>query len=283
MLDYAAALARPPVRAQQVYTARDTILYALGVGLGRDPVDRRDLRFLYEDGLVALPTMGVVLAPGSIRDLDLGIDLTRMLHGEQHLRLHRPIPAAGAVVGELRVVDVIDRGADKGAVVRAVKEITDAVSGEPITSSTITVVCRGDGGFGGPSRPTPPAHPIPDRAPDHVCTLPGDRRSALIYRLSGDYNPLHIDPDVAARAGFERPILHGLCTFGMVGHAVLKTLFDSDPARLTEIGGRFTSPVMPGETLQVEIWDDEDEVSLRAKVLERDAVVFNNGRAVGVR
>jgi acyl dehydratase len=280
MLNYETALSHPPVRVEQTYAERDTILYALGVGLGQDPMDRNELRFLYEDDVVALPTMGVVLASTSMRNLSIDIDFGKMVHGDQHLKLHRPIPTAASVVGETRVVDVIDRGSGKGALVRLAKEISDARTGEAIATSTMTAFCRGDGGFGGPQRPTPAVHPIPDRAPDQVCVLHGDRRSALIYRLSGDYNPLHIDPDVAAAAGFDRPILHGLCTFGMVGHAVLKTILAYDESRLLEIGGRFSSPVMPGETLEVAMWRDEEEISLRARVVGRDVVVFNNGRAL---
>jgi acyl dehydratase len=283
MLDYKAALSHPPVRAEQAYTVRDTILYALGVGLGQDPLDRNELRYIYENGIVALPTMGVVLASTSMRDLSLDIDYGKMVHGDQNLKLHRQIPTAASVVGETRVIDVIDRGVGKGALVRLAKEITDAKTGEAIATATMTAFCRGDGGFGGPERPALAVHPIPDRAPDHVCVLRGDRRSALIYRLSGDYNPLHIDPDVAAAAGFNQPILHGLCTFGMVGLAVLKTVLAYDQSRLLEIGGRFSSPVMPGESLEVSMWQDAAEISIRARVVERDIVVFNNGRAVIAR
>jgi acyl dehydratase len=280
LVSYETALAHPPVRVEQTYTVRDTALYALGVGLGQDPLDRHELRYLYEDGIAALPTMGVVLGSISMRKLTLGIDYGKMVHGDQHLKLHRRMPTATTILGETRVVDVIDRGVGKGALVRLVREITDLNSGEAIATSTMTLFCRGDGGFGGPQRLAPAIHPIPDRAPDQLCVLRGDRRSALIYRLSGDYNPLHIDPEVAAAAGFSQPILHGLCTFGMVGHAVLKTVLAYDESRLLELGGRFSSPVMPGETLEVALWVDAHEISIRVRAIERDLVVFNNGRAV---
>jgi acyl dehydratase len=227
--------------------------------------------------------MGLVLASTSMRDLSLDIDYGKMVHGDQHLKLHCQIPTAASVVGETRIIDVIDRGSGKGALVRLAKEISDARTGEAIATCMMTAFCRADGGFGGPQRPTPAIHPIPDRAPDRLCVLRGDRRSALIYRLSGDYNPLHVDPDVAAAAGFSQPILHGLCTFGIVGQAVLKTALAYDESRLLEIGGRFSSPVMPGESLEVEMWLDANEISIRARVIERDVIVFNNGRAVVAR
>jgi acyl dehydratase len=144
---------------------------------------------------------------------------------------------------------------------------------------TQTIFCRGDGGFGGPPRQTPPPHPIPARAPDAVCDLGTRPEMALIYRLSGDYNLLHADPAVARAAGFDRPILHGLGTFGVSGHAVLKTLCGYDPARLISFAGRFSAPVFPGETIRTEMWRDGAVVSFRARVVERDVVAINNGRA----
>ena len=142
-----------------------------------------------------------------------------------------------------------------------------------------TTFCRGDGGFGGPPRESPPVHKIPDRAPDIVCDLGTRPEQAMIYRLSADLNPLHIDPDVAKAAGFPKPILHGLGTFGVVGHALLKTVCDYDPTRVKSFGGRFSSPVFPGETIRTEFWVDGNVVSFRALVAERNIVAMNNGRA----
>jgi acyl dehydratase len=280
MINYEAALNQPPVVSVQTYSERDTILYALGVGFGDNPIDPNELGFVYELGLTAMPTMGVILASASLRALGLDINYAHMVHGDQNLVLHRPLPTSGCVRGETRVIDIIDKGQDKGALIRLERAITDDATGEAIATSSMTAFCRKDGGFGGPARPTPPVHPIPDRTADMVCEIATELRAALIYRLSGDYNPLHIDPAMAAKAGFARPILHGLATFGLVGRAILKSVLDYQADRLTEIGGRFSSPVFPGDTIGVEIWRDDNILSMRARAMERDVVVLTNGRAV---
>ena len=280
-LSYDAALALPPVEVTQAYTERDTILYALGIGLGADPLDPTELAYVYEGyDLKVLPTMPVAMAFKSLREMNLGIDYSRLVHGEQSLKIHRPMPTKGVVLGRSRVADVIDRGKEKGAMVLIEREITDQTTGELLAAVGMTGICRGDGGFGGPDRPMPPVHALPQRAADIVLDLPTSSRAALVYRLSGDYNPLHIDPAVASAAGFERPILHGLATFGMVGWAVIKGLLGGRPERLMEVAGRFSSPVYPGDTLRVELWRDGNIASARASAIEREKVVFNNGRAV---
>jgi len=174
---------------------------------------------------------------------------------------------------------VIDKGLGKGALVYSERVVVDQATGERIATATHTTFCRGDGGFGGPPREAPPVHAIPERAPDHVCDLPTRPEAALIYRLSGDPNPLHVDPAVAKAAGFPRPILHGLATVGIAGHAILKRLCDYDSARLAAIAGRFSAPVLPGETIRTEMWRDGTVVSFRARVIERDVIALNNGRA----
>jgi acyl dehydratase len=280
-LSYDAALVLPPVEVTQAYTERDTILYALGIGLGADPLDKTELAYVYERGdLKVLPTMPVAMAFKSLREMNLGIDYSKLVHGEQSLKIHRPMPTKGVVLGRSRVVDVIDRGKEKGALVLIEREITDETIGELLATVGMTGICRGDGGFGGPDRPMPPVHALPQRAADIVLELPTSSRAALIYRLSGDYNPLHIDPAAASAAGFERPILHGLATFGMVGWAVIKGLLGGRPEKLMEVAGRFSSPVYPGDTLRVELWRDGNIASARASAIERGNVVFNNGRAV---
>lgn len=266
----------------QTYAERDTMLYGLGLGLGSDPLDPAQLRFVYEDGLRALPSMAVTLGyPGFwLRDPKTGADWTKLLHGEQGLRMMKPLPASGTVIGRTRVTDVIDKGAGRGALVLTERDLLDEASGELVCRLTSTSFLRGDGGFGGPSHPSAPPHPIPDRAPDvevEFRTLP---QAALIYRLSGDYNPLHADPAVARRAGFDRPILHGLCTFGVAAYAVLVGAAGGDPDRLTSLDVRFTAPVYPGETVVTEIWAADDGIaSFRCRVRERDLLVLNNGRA----
>ena len=287
-IDVAKLKAWPHKPIEHKYTFRDTILYALGVGLGQDPMDRRQLRYLYEDGLQALPTMAVVLgSPGFwSKDPGTGIDWVKILHGEQHLVLHAPLPAEGTVIGLTRVTALVDKGADKGALMYSEKTLTDT-SGKLLATATGVSFLRGDGGFsasGQPSDPAPAARPAtPERAPDHVCELKTRPEAALSYRLSGDYNPVHADPEVAAQAKFPRPILHGLCSFGVTGHALLATLCDYDPARLKEIGTRFSSPVYPGETLRVEMWVDGQNVQFRTRVVERDVVVLSHGTAVVTR
>jgi acyl dehydratase len=193
--------------------------------------------------------------------------------------MHKPLAGSGTVTSKTRVLDVVDKGEGKGAIVYSERTLSDKVSGDLICTIVQTTFCRGDGGFGGPPRPQRPVHVIPERAPDLVCELATRPEAALIYRLSADLNPLHADPAVAKAAGFPKPILHGLATFGVAGHAVLKMVCGYDPARLASIAGRFSAPVYPGETIRTELWRDGDVVSFRAKVVERDVVAINNGRA----
>jgi acyl dehydratase len=273
------ALKIPDVEAS--YGPKDCMLYALGVGLGLDPTDERQLAFVYEKHLKALPTMAVVVGyPGFwAKELDTGIDWVKVVAGEHSLVLHKPLQPSGTVTSRTRVLDIVDKGTGKGAIIYSERTIDDKATGERIATIVQTTFCRGDGGFGGPSRETRPTHPIPDRAPDLVCDLPTRPETALIYRLSADPNPLHAEPAVAQAAGFPRPILHGLATFGVAGHAILKTLCGYDPAKLSAIAGRFSAPVFPGETIRTEMWRDGKVVSFRARVAERDVVALNNGRA----
>ncbi len=263
------------------YTTNDTILYALGLGVGSDALNAADLRFTFEEqpGFAAQPLMAAVLGPPGfwVRDPESGIDWTKVLHGEQGIELHAPIPVEGTLIAQNRVAEIIDKGADKGALLYIEREITDKASGERIATTTSTTFARGDGGFGGPTGPLKPVHQLPDRAPDLSVDTPILPQAALIYRLSGDPNPLHASPEIAAKAGFKAPILHGLCTFGVAGCAVLKSCCDNDPTRLKSFDLRFSSPVYPGETVTTEIWQDADTVSFRARVDDR--TVLNNGIA----
>jgi acyl dehydratase len=273
------ALEIPPV--EQAYGPKDCMLYALGVGLGHDPTNEDELAFVYEKKLKVLPTMATVIGhSGSLaRNPNAGIDWVKVVNGEQGFTLHRPLDASDVIVGHTRLVEVIDKGAGKGALLLTERKITDKKTGEAIATVTQTIFCRGDGGFGGPPRDAPLPHPIPERKPDAICDLGTRPEMALIYRLSGDYNPLHAEPAFAKAAGFERPILHGLGTFGVSGHAVLKTICGYDPARVTAFAGRFSAPVYPGETIRTEMWRDGHVVSFRARVVERDVIAINNGRA----
>jgi acyl dehydratase len=266
---------------EHAYTEKDTMLYALGVGCGSDPADTDDLKFVYEKGLAALPTMAVVLAyPGNwLESKESTADYSKVLHGEQYLTLHRPIPASGTVVGRGRIVDLLDKGKEKGAVLYAERVIVDKKSGAPIATLTSAAMLRGDGGFGGKPGPQPAPHKLPDGPPARHVDLKTYPNSALIYRLSGDRNPLHADPKAAAAGGFKMPILHGLCTYGVAGRAVIRACCGNDPTRLKSLQVRFSSPVYPGETIRTEMWPEGDRVSFRARVVERDVVVLNNGLA----
>jgi len=268
----------PDVR--QRLTARDAMLYALSVGLGQDPLDTRQLDFVdYHRTLRALPFMAVVLGhPGFwLADPRTGVDAVRLVHGEQGIAIHRPFPIGGEVIGRTRVTGLIDKGPGRGALLYAEKLVLDASDDTLLATTTATVFLRGDGGFGGDAGPVRPPHPMPDTAPDHVVDLPTRPEQALYYRLNGDDNPLHADPTVAAAAGFPQPILHGLCTLGVVGHALLRTLGAYDPARFSALDLRFSAPVFPGETIRTEIWNGG---AFQARVVERDVLVVSNGRAI---
>ena len=279
-LDPERLLATPIRPVEQRYDWRDCILYSLGLGVGLDPMDEADLAFVDERRLKVQPSMANVLGyPGFwMREPEFGLDWVRTVHGEHAVRLHRPLPDHGHVRGESRIVGLVDKGAGRGALIHVQREITDLESGQRLATVSQTVFCRGDGGFGGPSTPPRPPHPVPERAPD-LCTLrPTSPQTALIYRLSGDYNPLHSDPAAARAAGFERPILHGLATFGITGHGLVRALCEGEPARLRAMGGRFSSPVYPGETLQLDLWrDGPGRGSFRVRVPARDALVMDNG------
>jgi acyl dehydratase len=263
------------------YGPKDCMLYALGLGLGQDPLNADELAFVYEKNLKVLPTFALMQGYAAywLRRPELGVTWAKVLHGEQGLTLHQPVAAQGTLIGRTRILDVIDKGEGKGALVFSERAISDKASGRLLATLRQTTFCRGDGGFGGPKRDMPPLHALPQRAPDGICDLPTRPEMALIYRLSGDMNPLHVDPDFAKAAGFPRPILHGLATFGVAGHALLKAVCGYNPARLTAMAGRFSAPVFPGETIRTEFWRDGGVVSFRARVVERDVVALDYGRA----
>jgi len=282
-IDYERLKHRKFAPIEQQYDARDTILYALGVCCGADPTDERDLRYVYEENLQALPTMAAVLcSPGFwLKEPDTGVDWRQVLHGEQSLEMHRPLPPRGRMVATPYIEEIIDKGSGRGALIYVRRDLTDAATGEPVCTIRLTSFARADGGFGGPKGPTKPVHALPGTPPDLSCELPTWVHSALLYRLNGDFNPLHADPAIARAAGFARPILHGLCTYGVAGHALVRTLCDNDPARLRRLDVRFSAPVYPGETLRTEIWrQGTGRAGFRCRIVERDVVAIDNGLAI---
>ncbi len=266
----------------QGYTTKDSIIYALSLGFGFNPTDPDELKYVYEDGLQTFPTMPVVLGhPGPwMANPETGIDVVKVLHGEQHLEIHKALPAEGTIVAQNKVVDVVDKGVDKGALIISERKLYEQASGDLLCTQTSVIFARGNGGFGGPVTTSPKPHALPDREPDARVDIPTSTQSALLYRLNGDYNPLHADPAFAKKAGFKAPILHGLASYGVAARAVLQWLEHADLSKLSSFGLRFSAPVYPGETIRTEVWKDGNEVSFRARVLERDVIVLNNGKAI---
>lgn len=277
-IDYDRLMAHDIPEIRQAYGPREVALYALSVGLGQDPMDARQLGYLGALGGAArvMPAMANVLGhPGFwLRDPATGVDATRLLHGEHGMTLHADIPPQGEVIAKTRVTGIVDKGADRGALLYSEKEVRDAATGTFLATCRSTTFLRGDGGFGGPDGPVRQPHQVPETDPDHVVDTPTRPEQALFYRWNGDPNPLHLDPEVAKAAGFERPILQGLCSFGCAAHALLAVLCDYDAARFGAMDGRFTAFVYPGETLRTEIWNDG---SFRTRVIERDRIVIGNG------
>lgn len=275
-LDYDRLMALPPWEIRAEHSKRDTMLYALGAGAG---IEEDELDFVYEPRLQALPSMAAVLVhPGFWqKEPEYGLTWQKLLHGEQWLEIHRPIPVEGSLIGEMRIEEIYDKGADKGALLLWRRQISDAATGAAIATVRGSSFLRADGGFGGSSQGAPAPHPIPERAPDRAITLSTRPEQALIYRLSGDYNPLHADPEAARAAGFDRPILHGLCSYAVACRAIVKLCCGGDASRLRALDVRFSAPVYPGETLRVDIWD---EGAFQVAVVERGVVAIGNGRFV---
>ena len=261
------------------YTDRETMLYALGVGMGADPLDRNELPFVFElPALKTVPSMATVLTRVPLLK-DCGYDYTKVVHGEQHLTLHRPLPPEGELIADSRVTAAYDKGAGKGAVIYTEAVVRSAGDGRPMFTLVSSTFARGDGGFGGPAGPGPQPHAIPERKPDATVTLPTRKDQALLYRLSGDRNPLHADPDLAKRVGFPAPILHGLCTYGTACRAILQSVAAYDHTRIAGFNVRFSSPVYPGESIATDMWIDGKVVSFRCLIPGRnDVVVINNGK-----
>lgn len=267
------------------YTERDVSLYALGVGAPADWLDQEELRFVYElsgAGFQALPTFAVIypsamifkMLEGKIGDIEYSPMM--LVHGEQYLELMKLPPVSGSITCHPRVSAIYDKGS-------GILVVTDTTcfdeQGDKIAIQQSSMFIRGIGGFGGDRGPSGSINNPPERAPDIIHSEQTSTKQALIYRLSGDINPLHADPAMAAFGGFSTPILHGLCTFGFAGRAVLKHFCANDPARFKSIRVRFSQSVFPGETLVTEMWKESDtDIIFRTKVAERDEVVLTNAR-----
>lgn len=260
------------------YTKKDTMLYAIGVGFCSDPLDQRESPYVVETRtLRTVPSMASMLVPGNLLD-DCGWDASKVLHGEQRLELYRPLPPAAKLLANHRVVAAYDRGASRGAKIIVESEARLAHDDTALFSVGSTLIARGDGDFGGPSGAGPLPHKIPKREPDLSCNLPTRPDQALIFRLSGDYNPLHADPAYARHAGFDAPILHGRCTYGIACHAILKTICDYDFTLISGFDVRFSSAVYPGDTITTDMWQDRNIISFRCRVDARDVIVIDNGK-----
>jgi len=270
---------------RQSYAAKDCILYALGTGFGTDPEDPDLLPFVYEKILKVSPTLASVLGDDVSwsQDDSLGLTFHGLLHGEEHLVFHAPLPAEGEVRCSSRFSEVFDLGAGRGALLVMDKRL-ESHDGTLLAEIRRIEFARADGGFGGPERgagrvtlPTPVV--IPERAPDYLLALEVPRMTPLIYRLSGDYISFHVDPAAARQAGFERPILHGLSTMGFCCQGLLRTALNFDPAALKTLGLRFSAPVYGGDTLELRVWREGARLSFEAFVPERGVIAIRGGYA----
>ncbi|MDH3549677.1 MAG: MaoC/PaaZ C-terminal domain-containing protein [Gammaproteobacteria bacterium] len=278
-LDYDELMSKVQTDLPFSYTDADTMLYALSIGMGNDPLDQRELPYVYEQGepLKTMPTLATVVVP-EMFPVGLGWDYSQILHSEQRMRLYRPLPPAADLLINKRVVDAFDRGPKLGALILLEAEGRLASDDTVLFTMGCSIVARGDGGFGGPKGKGIPPHRPPRREPDLSCDITTRRNQALLYRLTGDRNPLHADPAAARAVGFERPILHGLCTFGVACKAVLQTICDYDYTLVHEFDARFSAPVLPGDTITTDMWQEGNVVSFACSVKERGVVVLRNGK-----
>lgn len=282
-IDYPAVLKLKTEAAPYSWSDREVILYALGIGMGADPLNERELQFVNEafstpKRLKVVPTFASVCVWGARPGI---IDLNHVLvvDGERDITFHKPMPVAASVTADARVRGVYDKGNNKGAIIQNEIVVRDG-DGDKIVTILSSTFARGDGGFGGPSSGMPEPHQVPRRAPDRSVDIPIRPDQALIYRLSGDRNPLHVDPEFARRAGYPRPILHGMCTYGLTCRAVLQTYADYDPSAFRRHRVRFSAPVFPGEVITVNLWRSGNSISFDAHVRERQVTVAKNGHTM---
>lgn len=282
-IDYQQLMALKATGQRYAWTDREVMLYAYGIGMGADPMDETELAFVNEAcftarALKVVPTFASVAAWGAGPG-EMNLNKLLVVDGERDITFHKPLPAAANITADSSVIDVFDKGRDKGAVIRHQTVLRDD-GGAPLATLIASRFARGDGGFGGPSEGQPEPHEVPLRAPDRSIDIPTRPDQALIYRLCGDRNPLHSDPEFAARAGFARPILHGMCTYGITCRAVLQTYADYDPAAFRRHAARFSAPVYPGDTVTIDLWKDGNVISFEARIKARDVTVIRSGKTV---
>lgn len=259
-------------------TFRDSILYALGLGYGMDPNDLHQLQFVYEDGQKAVPSMACVMGYAGfwLRNPELEVDWVKLLHGEHYYEILSPLPVQDKFIAKHKVTGVHDKGPGRGAVVNFVKELYDS-SGRLLAKIEQTNFCRGDGGCGSFGVPTKERPPLPESPPEATHEIATSRQMALIYRLSGDYNPVHADPAVARQAGFHEPWLAGMCTMGIATRACIEKFCDHDPSRIKSMFVRFKSVAFPGDTLRFEYYMTDSGARFRARSVERDTIILDRG------
>lgn len=282
-INYDEVMALKNIGQRYAWTDREVMLYALGIGMGADPLDDRELVFVNEGyytprPLKVVPTFASVAAWGASPG-HIDINRVMVVDGERDITFHRPLPVAAAITADSSVLGVFDKGKDKGAVILRQTVLRDD-KGEALATIVASAFARGDGGFGGPSEGQPEPHPTPKRPPDLTVDIPTRPDQALLYRLCGDRNPLHSDPEFARRAGFDRPILHGMCTYGLSCRAVLQTYADYDPLAFRQHVTRFSAPVFPGETVSFDLWKDGNVISIEGRVKARGVTVIKNGKTV---
>ncbi|MGY4412322.1 acyl dehydratase [Bradyrhizobium sp. LB7.1] len=282
-IDYPAVLRLRTEAISFSWSNREVMLYALGIGMGADPLNERELQFVNEEfatpkPLKVVPTFASVCVWGARPGM---IDLNHLMvvDGERDITFHKPVPVAASVTADARVDGVYDKGKKKGAIIQNEIIVKDS-DGSKIVTIRSSTFARGDGGFGGPSRGISQPHQAPRRPPDRSVDIPTRPDQALIYRLSGDRNPLHSDPEFARRAGFSRPILHGMCTYGLTCRAVLQTYADYDPSAFRRHRVRFSAPVFPGEVITIDLWKEGDSISFEGHVRERHVTVAKHGQTV---
>lgn len=283
-IDPAVAVGATLPESQFSWTTSDVLLYHLAIGAGSPPTDARELRYAYEQDLQVLPTFAVVVPtlnvtePPKVSYPGVEIELVKVVHGSQRVDVHRPLPVEGKARATARVMNVYDKGS--AAVIVVETQVSD-LDGQPLWTNTSSIFARGEGGFGGDRGPSSRTE-LPDREPDVVIDTPTLPQQALWYRLLGDRNPLHADPQFAAAAGFPAPILHGLATYGIVAKALTDTLLDGDAARVASFGVRFAGVVYPGETLRTRAWRDGrgDRYLVSTTVLERDTPALADAELV---